>query len=165
MRLHKVKTIPMLFCLLLLGADSYALSPESVFNMVKDSVVVVRTLDSSGRLIIQGSGVVLPSKKIATNSHVVEGGSFFQVSTGERIVKARLYAKDGEKDVCLLDVDELVGKVVQIGKTMDLRVGSTVYAVGAPQGFELSLSDGIVSQLRGGPPPLIQSSLKNALTL
>jgi tetratricopeptide (TPR) repeat protein len=37
-------------------------------------------------------------------------------------------------------------------------VGVPVYAVGAPQGLELSLSDGIVSQLRGGPPPLIQTT-------
>lgn len=30
--------------------------------------------------------------------------------------------------------------------------------MGAPRGLELSLSDGIVSQLRGGPPPLIQTT-------
>jgi tetratricopeptide (TPR) repeat protein len=38
-------------------------------------------------------------------------------------------------------------------------VGEPVYAVGAPQGLELSLSEGIVSQLRGGPPPLIQTTV------
>lgn len=30
--------------------------------------------------------------------------------------------------------------------------------MGAPRGLELSLSDGIVSQLRGGPPPFIQTT-------
>ena len=38
-------------------------------------------------------------------------------------------------------------------------MGDPVYAVGAPQGLELSLSEGIVSQLRGGPPPLIQTTV------
>jgi tetratricopeptide (TPR) repeat protein len=38
-------------------------------------------------------------------------------------------------------------------------VGEPVYAVGAPQGLELSLSEGIVSQLRGDPPPLIQTTV------
>ncbi len=38
-------------------------------------------------------------------------------------------------------------------------MGEPVYAVGAPQGLELSLSEGIVSQLRGGPPPLIQTTV------
>ena len=40
----------------------------------------------------------------------------------------------------------------------DLKVGDPVYAVGAPLGLELSLSEGIVAQLRGGPPPLIQTT-------
>lgn len=39
-----------------------------------------------------------------------------------------------------------------------LKVGEPVYTVGAPQGLELSLSEGIVSQLRGGPPPIIQTT-------
>ena len=35
-------------------------------------------------------------------------------------------------------------------------MGDPVYAVGAPKGLELSLSDGIVAQLHGGPPPFLQ---------
>jgi S1-C subfamily serine protease len=39
-------------------------------------------------------------------------------------------------------------------------VGDPVYAVGAPQGLELSLSEGIISQLRGGGPhPIIQTTV------
>ncbi len=38
-------------------------------------------------------------------------------------------------------------------------MGEPVYAVGAPEGLELPLSEGIVSQLRGGPPPLIQTTV------
>jgi hypothetical protein len=41
----------------------------------------------------------------------------------------------------------------------DLRVGAAVYAVGAPQGLELSLSARLVSQLRGAEGgPLIQTT-------
>jgi hypothetical protein len=50
-------------------------------------------------------------------------------------------------------------KPVRLGKTAGLKVGDPVYAVGAPQGLELSLSEGIVSQLRGGPPPIIQTTV------
>ena len=52
----------------------------------------------------------------------------------------------------------LTGKPAQLGKAAGLKVGDPVYAVGAPKGLELSLSDGIVAQLRGGPPPLIQTT-------
>lgn len=45
-----------------------------------------------------------------------------------------------------------------MGKAASLKIGEAVYAVGAPQGLELSLSDGIVLQLRGSSPPFIQTT-------
>ena len=75
-----------------------------------------------------------------------------------KLVAATLYAEDGDKDICILDAKGITGKPAQLGKAANLKVGDPVYAVGAPQGLELSLSDGIVSQLRGGPPPLIQTT-------
>jgi S1-C subfamily serine protease len=105
---------------------------------------------------MQGSGVLLPSGKIATNSHVVKGGASYQVSQGKRLALATLYAENAGKDICLLNVEGIKGKPAQLGNTTSLKVGDKVYAVGAPMGLDLSLSDGIVAQLRGGPPPLIQ---------
>ena len=101
---------------------------------------------------------MLTSGKIATNYHVVEGGASYQVGRYKQLVRATLYAEDGDKYICLLDAKSVTGKPAQLGKAADLKVGVPVYAVGAPQGLELSLSDGIVAQLRGGPPPLIQTT-------
>jgi hypothetical protein len=80
------------------------------------------------------------------------------VGRGKRLVRATLYAEDGDKDICLLDAKGITGKPAQLGKAASLKVGVPVYAVGAPKGLELSLSDGIVAQLRGGPPPFIQTT-------
>lgn len=135
-----------------------ALTPGQVFDKVKDAVVVVKTIDAQGKVKVQGSGVLLPSGKIATNCHVVEGGASYLVGRGKQLVPATLYAEDGDKDICLLDTLGIVGDPVQLGKAAGLKVGDPVYAVGAPKGLELSLSDGIVAQLRGGPPPLIQTT-------
>ena len=68
-------------------------------------------------------------------------------------------AGDPDKDLCLLTAPGLAAKPARLGKAARLKVGEPVYAVGAPQGLELSLSEGIVSQLRGGPPPLIQTTV------
>ena len=68
-------------------------------------------------------------------------------------------AGDPDKDLCLLTAPGLTAKPARLGKAARLKVGEPVYAVGAPQGLELSLSEGIVSQLRGGPPPLIQTTV------
>jgi len=153
-----ISFIDAVFILSILPAQVHALTPDQVFDKVKDSIVVVKTLDAQGKLKGQGSGVLLPSGKIATNCHVVEGGVSYQVVRGKQPISATLYGEDGDKDICLLDAKGLTGKPAQLGKTANLKIGVPVYAVGAPQGLELSLSDGIVSQLRGGPPPLIQTT-------
>jgi len=144
--------------LAVLPVPAHALPPDQVFNTVKDAVVVVKTLDTLGRLKSQGSGVLISPGRVATNCHVVRGGPSYQVARGEQRVAAALYAEDGNKDICLLDATDLGGEPAQLGQAATLKVGDPVYAVGAPRGLELSLSDGIVSQLRGGPPPLIQTT-------
>ncbi len=147
-----------MFFFSILSVPVYALTPDQVFDKVKDAVVVVKALDAQGKTKAQGSGVLLPSGKIATNCHVVEGGASYQVGQGNQLVPATLFAEDEDKDICLLDAKGITGKPVQLGKAANLKVGVPVYAVGAPQGLELSLSDGIVAQLRGGPPPFIQTT-------
>ncbi len=144
--------------LVILSVPCHALTPGQVFDKVKNTVVVVKTFDAEGKLKGQGSGVLISSGRIATNCHVVEGGDSYQVSWGKQLVSATLYAKDKDKDICLLDAEGIEGKPAQLGKAANLKVGDRVYAVGAPKGLELSLSDGIVAQLRGGPPPFIQTT-------
>jgi hypothetical protein len=144
--------------LALLPAAGHALTPTQVFEKVKDAVVVVKTLDAQGKVKAQGSGVLLAPGRIATNCHVVEGGASYEVGRGKELIFATLYAEDGSRDICLLDAKGIQGKPAQLGKAARLKVGDPVYAVGAPQGLELSLSDGIVAQLRGGPAPLIQTT-------
>ncbi len=156
--LSVISLIGAVFFLATLSAQVHALTPDQVFDKVKDSIVVVKSLDAQSKVKGQGSGVLLPSGKIATNCHIVEGGASYQVGRGKELVRATLYAEDGDKDICLLDAKDITGKPAQIGKAANLKVGVPVYAVGAPKGLELSLSDGIVAQLRGGPPPFIQTT-------
>jgi len=137
---------------------SSALTPEEIFDTVKDSIVVVKTFDSQMKPLLQGSGVILSSDKIATNCHVLKGVWFCVVSQGRHSVYASRYAEDQNKDVCIMSVEGLGGRAINLGSANGLKVGNVVYAVGAPEGLELSLSTGIVSQLRGGPPPIIQTT-------
>ena len=69
--------------LTLLPAPLHAVTAGQVFDMVKDSVVVVKTLDRAGKETGLGSGVLLPSGKIATNCHLVEGGTSYRVGWDE----------------------------------------------------------------------------------
>ena len=156
--LSVIRLIGAVIFLATLPVPGHALTPGQVFEKVKDTVVVVWTLDALGKVKARGSGVLISSSKVATNCHVVEGGVSYQVDLDKQLVSATLYAENGDKDICLLDAKGLEGKPAQLGKAADLKVGDPVYAVGAPKGLELSLSLGIVAQLWGGPPPLIQTT-------
>lgn len=151
------RKIPIL-ALTVFPSAALALTPSQVFDAVKDSIVVVKALNFMGKQTSQGSGVLLQGGRVATNCHVIKDGLSFQVGRGKQFVNATSYAGDSDKDVCLLEAKGIGGKPAILGKAASLKVGERVYAIGAPQGLELSLSDGIVSQLRGGSPPLIQTT-------
>jgi tetratricopeptide (TPR) repeat protein len=153
-----IRLISAICFLSILPVPCHALTPSQVFDKVKDAVVVVKTLDAQGKVMARGSGVLISSGRVATNCHVVEGGASYQVGRGKEFFPAALYAEDGYEDICLLDARGIQGKPVQLGKAAGLKVRDPVYAVGAPQGLELSLSDGMVAQLRSGPPPIIQAT-------
>jgi S1-C subfamily serine protease len=160
MAVHKKRIILAIALAAWLPSVAFALSPAQVYERVQDSVVVVTVGDPQGQLVSSGSGVVLPSGDVITNYHVVEAGVRYTVGRGKHIVPATLKAGDPDKDLCLLHAPGLVAEPARLGRADRLKVGDPVYAVGAPQGLELSLSEGIVSQLRGGGPyPIIQTTV------
>ncbi len=122
---------------------------EQVFEKSWRSVVVIVNNDS------QGSGVIVRPNVVATNCHVVdEGGDISVYKANNRRVDtttpltAVIRHSDTEQDFCLLEVDGLWGVPATMRKYETLRVGENVYSLGAPQGLDLSLSAGLVSQLR-----------------
>ena len=123
---------------------------EKVFENAWRSVVVVK---SGGR---QGSGVIVRPNAVATNCHVIDGGDIVVHKTGDRraltdsAFAASVRRRDTERDFCLLDVAGLWGIPAGIRAYGSLKVGEDVYALGAPQGLDLSLSAGVISQLRQG---------------
>lgn len=147
-----------LVLMLLWPVPAWAATASQVFEKVKDSVVVVKAYDRQGKPVGLGSGVVLPSGEVATNFHVVKEGVRLTVSRGPQTVPAFRHRADPERDLVILRVSGLEATPVRLGRAAQLKVGEPVYAVGALLGLELSLSEGVVSQVRGGPPPLIQTT-------
>ena len=94
-----------------------------------------------------GSGFIISDDGfIMTNAHVVNGGTQIKVMlTDKRELKARLVGLDKRTDVALLKVDASSLPVVKIGSPSQLKVGEWVAAIGAPFGFENTVTAGIVS--------------------
>ncbi|MFN8011312.1 MAG: tetratricopeptide repeat protein [Holophagaceae bacterium] len=134
------------------------LSAAQVFEKVQGSIVVVKTVGADGKITAQGSGVVLTSGRVISNLHVIQDGSRFLVGTGDQFQPATIYAVDTKRDLCLLKAAGVGWAPATLGRASQLKVGAVVYAIGSPKGLELTISNGIVSQLRGPKPPIIQTT-------
>ena len=122
--------------------------PEELFAKLAPSVFVVQSLDADGKLISSGSGVVVTPGHVVTNKHVVREGLAIRVKHVKYAWPAKLTHLDPNHDVCQLFAENLEAPPVPLRDYSSLTVGERVYAIGAPEGFDLTLSEGLISGLR-----------------
>lgn len=90
--------------------------------------------------IVSADGVIL------TNAHVVDDASVVRVKlTDKREFDARVIGIDKPTDVAVLKIDAHDLPTVPLGNPAQTRVGDWVLAIGAPFGFENTVTAGIVS--------------------
>ncbi len=130
----------------------------AIFRQASPSVVHVYArggppnpfVRSAGQLQT-GSGVVWDAAgDIVTNNHVIAGGREFGVRlTDGEFVAARLIGASPQHDLAVLRLvrPRAALRPLAIGRSSDLQVGQSVFAIGNPYGLDQSLTDGIVSAL------------------
>ncbi len=118
------------------------------------SIVTVEVGSESNGAFVpagSGSGVILDtSGNIATNDHVVEGGTAARVILSDgRIYEADLIGTDPLTDLAVLNISATDLSPIAFGTTDDLTIGTPAIAIGSPLGLEggPSLSVGVVSAL------------------
>lgn len=138
----------------------HALEPDKLFEMVSPSVFLVVTFDKHQKKLGNGSAVVIGPEQVITNCHVLAKSSYVRLIRNNESYDAVLEYPDPERDLCQLRVANLRAPAVKLGKAAAIKVGQRVYAVGAPKGYELTLSDGLVSSVRDTKQgaPQIQTS-------
>lgn len=113
-----------------------------------------------------GSGFIISADGyILTNTHVIKGSSSVKVSlTDKREFPAKVIGQDTDSDIALLKIEAENLPVAKIGDSNDLRVGEWVAAIGAPFGFDNTVTSGIVSAKKRSLPgenyvPFIQTDV------
>jgi len=129
-------------------AQKPLLSAQQVFKRVSPSVMVVESLNARGAVVAFGSGVVIAPGCVITNRHVIEDGVSFRVVHSARKWPAQLMKVDPDHDLAELSVAGLDAPAVTVLDSSKLEVGETVFAIGAPEGLELTISEGLISGLR-----------------
>ncbi|MCI4664255.1 MAG: trypsin-like peptidase domain-containing protein [Neomegalonema sp.] len=134
-----------------------------LFETARESVVFITTSDISSdswgdprlgarrRTRGSGSGFVWDDKgHIITNHHVVASAPVASVRLSDgRVYKAELVGSDPTHDIAVLRI-KVEGKVppaLPIGRSGDLRVGQTAFAIGNPFSLDWTLTRGVVSAL------------------
>lgn len=123
-------------------------SAEGVFQRLSPSVFVIEALDESGSVVATGSGVMIDPGQVVTNKHVIEQGTAWTISHGREVWPASVARVDAAHDLCELKVPVFGALPVAMRNSSSLVVGERVYAIGAPEGLELTLSEGLISGFR-----------------
>lgn len=94
-----------------------------------------------------GSGVIISADGyVLTNTHVIKGMNNIKVVLNDkREYPAKLVGSDEKSDIALLKIDAKDLPAAKIGSPNELKSGEWVVAIGAPFGFENSVTAGIVS--------------------
>lgn len=135
-------------CLLAVAPGVSALTPAELFNKVSPSVWRIRTYDKEGLPMAIGSAVVIGPGQLVTNCHVLRKASRFNVMREKLSFPGTLELWDTARDLCQVKAAIGDAPVVALADSGALTVGQSVYALGSPEGLELTLSAGLVSSLR-----------------
>src|SRR5689334_13987166 len=138
---------------------------EEVIQEAKDkvfpAVVFIKPIQQEFRggkmekIQVFGSGAIIsPEGYVVTNNHVAEKATEIRcVLSDKEEVLAKLVGLDPETDLAVIKLNLAERKsktplpVAEFGDSNALKVGELVMAMGAPHGFERSVSRGIVSSV------------------
>jgi len=145
-----MRRYPGAVCFLVSAVVSHAAvakTPEQVFQQASRSVVVIHAYNDEGNPTNQGGGVVSGRELVTTNCHVIEDAAKLAVHYRSQVLAATPLTANQDRDLCQIRVPQLNAPraVLNSGR---LQVGQRVYAIGAPEGLELTLTEGLISSLR-----------------
>lgn len=127
-------------------------TPQQIAKKALASTVYLRVYDTNGKYMRSGSGFFVGTDKITTNYHVIkEATSIYAKLVGKEKwhIVSRVTATDEKHDLALLKVANFNSPSLPLANSNNVQIGEEIYAVGNPQGWEGTVSDGIISGIRG----------------
>jgi tetratricopeptide (TPR) repeat protein len=125
-------------------------SARLIYERCHSSVVVVVPLDKNNKPLGQGSGFIIATNKVVTNHHVLadaRSAAVIFADGGTEVVEGFL-ADNPTRDITIVSVKTGTRVPLMLGDELSLKQGDDVYAIGAPRGLDLSITNGIVSGFR-----------------
>ena len=127
-----------------------ALTPEKLYPKVLPSVMTLEVKSQSGEKFIGSAVLALADDVVLTAWHVVaDARSVCAVfADGQRVNVIGCIDYDGGRDLALLKLEKrLPHRRAVLGRELP-AVAARAYVIGAPKGYDFSISDGLISQIR-----------------
>ena len=124
--------------------------PEIV-RQAKPAVVQIVALDDQNKTLKSGTGFFISADgNLLTNYHVISDASSILAKTpsGAIYLLKKIVAFSPKADVALLSFHATDVPHLNLGSTTDAVEGQRVLVIGNPEGFEGTVSDGIISAFR-----------------
>ncbi len=139
---------------------------ESLASLTMPSVVVVESVDRTGKEGGRGTGFVVSSDGvIATNFHVIGEHRDFSIrfANGESYRPKSIIGIDRSRDLALIKIDAQDLPVLELGDSDQLVPGEAILSLGNPLGYSHSVSRGVIAALRelefGDGRPMVQVAI------
>ncbi|MEL7496687.1 MAG: trypsin-like peptidase domain-containing protein [Planctomycetota bacterium] len=126
--------------------NDVSLAYQLVAQRIKPSVVSIVTFKEDGTRGI-GSGVVFSELgHIVTNAHVAQGAERYRVELHNRhVYPGELIGLDSASDLAVIKIDAPNLIPARWGDSDAMDVGSIVWAIGSPFGFQQTITSGVLS--------------------
>ena len=148
--------------------DAYSNAVVDAVEAVGPAVVRVIPIVPDGYIAGEGSGFFVSNDGlILTNRHVIAGVNRFAIITADgHGLTARPIGEDADTDIAVLRLENAMRTpFAKLGDSKSLRRGQLVIAIGAPLGFEATVTTGVVSALgrsiRGERGRLIEDLIRS----
>ena len=149
-RINRITYI-LLYCasFLINSLNAQVLSPEKIYEKVSPSIMTLEVSKEDGNTTIGTAYLIKKDDVAVTCFHVIEGAKSVKArfSNGEEFEVSGIIDKDVKRDIALIRVKSFRNNFLALVPE-EPKVGQASFVIGAPEGLEFSISDGIISQIQ-----------------
>ncbi len=124
------------------------LSPVEIYQRNSGSVFLMQAETAGKEGGSGGSAVAISNHEVLTNCHVTAGHDLYGIWTKNEWNVLQFKNGNQDVDLCVFKSNLSLKPISQVRSYETLQVGEKVYAIGSPEGYENTLSEGIISALR-----------------
>ena len=141
------------------SAAKSTLTAAQIYEKISPSVFYIEVCDESSEPVASGSGFFISEDGVAvTNYHVIDDTFSATITTNDNkkydVISVISYDKD--LDVAIIRVSKTADDgssvygfpALTLGDSDKIVTGQTIYAIGSPEGFQNTISDGIISSTK-----------------